>query len=320
MWPFGTGMPAVWLVLYVLTFALHALFISYVVTGTGYALVQTLRRANDPLAERIRDRLPFMLGLAITAGVAPLLFLQLLYQHRFYTANLLLGPRWGAVVPALVIGFYALYVAKAAAVTWRRLALGIGLGCFVFVAWSWTELHLVMEAEPVWRDMYAAGDRVYGTTDVWPRLMLWLGVMATLFATVAVWSAGALERQRLAVIALAGRAISGVALGWLSARGGSIDEAAGWGYVMLGAMTVEVGAWIMMWRAPGSGTVKLVAGAAAVALITGSVVREAPRIVLLEPSRPAAVEAGGFWVFVLTLVVGIAAISWIVRTVKHSRA
>jgi hypothetical protein len=61
----------------------------------------------------LKNLLPFMLGLGITAGVAPLLFLQLLYQHRFYSANLILGPRWGAVVPALITGFYALYLVKA---------------------------------------------------------------------------------------------------------------------------------------------------------------------------------------------------------------
>ena len=99
MWPFSTGHHGLWLVLYLVTWALHAVFVGYVLVGSAYALVQVLRRAEDPIAERARDLLPFMLGCGITAGVAPLLFLQLLYQERFYTANLLLGPRWGAVVP-----------------------------------------------------------------------------------------------------------------------------------------------------------------------------------------------------------------------------
>src|SRR5262245_23082266 len=95
MGPF-TGPTALWLALNIATFALHAVFASYVVAGAAYALVR-----RDELAARTRDRLPFMLGCAITAGVAPLLFLQLLHQRRFYTANLVMGPRWGAVVPAL---------------------------------------------------------------------------------------------------------------------------------------------------------------------------------------------------------------------------
>src|SRR6185295_12063024 len=155
---------------------LHAVFVSYVAAGTAYALVAAIRKTADPIAARARDWLPFMLGAGITAGVGPLLFLQLLHQRRFYTANLLMGPRWGAVVPALIVGFYALYLAKASR-RLQRLALGVGLACFAFVAWSWTELHLVMQDDPAWRAMYGAGARFYLDLAIVPRLVTWLGTM-----------------------------------------------------------------------------------------------------------------------------------------------
>lgn len=318
MWPFTGGMSAVWLALYILTFALHAVFVSYVLAGTGYALVQALRGRTDPVADQIRDRLPFLLGCGITAGVAPLLFLQLLYQRRFYTANLVLGPRWGAVVPALIIGFYALYLAKAAArLRWRRLALGTGLACFVFVAWSWTELHLLMEDEPAWREMYAAGARLYANAGVAPRLLLWLGVMAGLFAALAVWWASGAERRRLAAIALAGKLVAGIAAAWLVARGASVEAAAhGWLYLLLAAVAVEIAAWLWTWRAPDGPGVTLVAGAATAGLVAGAVVREAPRLALLDPPRVAATDAGGLALFLATLVFGALAIAWIVRTIR----
>ncbi|MBA3395890.1 MAG: hypothetical protein H0T89_24880, partial [Deltaproteobacteria bacterium] len=212
MWPFTSSTHGVWLALYIVTWVLHVVFISYVLAGSTYALVQALRRSEDPLAERVRDRLPFMLGCGITAGVAPLLFLQLLYQERFYTANLLLGPRWGAVVPALIVGFYSLYLAKAATtLRWRRLALATAVACFLFVAWSWTELHLVMRDHAAWRAMYGAGERLYGQGDVIPRLLLWLGAMPAVFGLVAIWWSTAVERRRLAVIALAGHLACGAA-------------------------------------------------------------------------------------------------------------
>jgi hypothetical protein len=93
MWPFDHG--GLVLLLYIATLALHAVFGGYVLVGSAHALVR-----RDAVAATVRDRLPFMLGCGITAGVAPLVFVQLLHQRRFYTANLLLGPRWGAVVPA----------------------------------------------------------------------------------------------------------------------------------------------------------------------------------------------------------------------------
>src|SRR5262245_13465351 len=211
MWPF-TGPNALWLALYIATFALHAVFASYVVAGAAYALVR-----RDELAARTRDRLPFMLGCAITAGVAPLLFLQLLHQRRFYTANLVMGPRWGAVVPALIVGFYALYLAKASE-RWRRLALALGVACFGFVAWSWTEIRLVMQDDAAWQAMYGAGARFYLDAAVLPRLAVWLGAMLALFATVAAWQAAPVERGRLAVLALAGLIVAGGAAAGIAFR------------------------------------------------------------------------------------------------------
>jgi hypothetical protein len=317
MWPLDSHANPVWLVLYLITFAIHVVLVGYVVAGTSYALVQALRKKDDPIAEGVRDRLPFMLGLAITAGVAPLLFLQLLYQRRFYSANLIAGPRWGAVVPALVIGFYALYLAKATVVPrLQKLALAGGLVCFVFVAWSWTELNQLAQDEPAWRAMYAAGERLYAQSGVLPRLLVWLGAMATLFATLAAW--WATDRTRLAWIGLAGRVVSAIGVALLAMHGASVVGAAhGWTYVLAIALFIEGAGWIWMLRAPSSSALSLVTGAGAAALFAGVVVREAPRLALIEPPRAAALQADGLWVFLVTAVLGIALIAWIVRTIRE---
>jgi hypothetical protein len=285
MWPFDASIESLWLALYLVTFALHAVFVSYVAAGTGYALVAALRRSADPIAARTRDWLPFMLGAGITAGVAPLLFVQLLYQRRFYTANLLLGPRWGAVVPALIVGFYALYLAKASERR-QRLALGVGLACFGFVAWSWTELHLAMLDDPAWRAMYAAGTRFYLDLAVVPRLITWLGAMLALFATVSVWPAAPGERRRIAGLALVGLTVCAVTSAVTIAIRRDFDPAHGWSY------------------------------ATALALVAGAVVREAPRLALIEQERATAAGAQGVVVFFLTFALGVAVIAWIVRTVR----
>jgi hypothetical protein len=313
-WPFDASIESLWLALYLATFALHAVFVSYVAVGTGYALVAALRRRPDPLAERVRDWLPFMLGAGITAGVGPLLFVQLLYQRRFYTANLLLGPRWGAVVPALIIGFYALYLAKASA-RWRRAALGLGLACFAFVAWSWTELHQLMLDEPAWPGMYAAGARFHADPAIAPRLAVWLGAMLALFATVAAWSAAAGERRRLAGLAIAGLAGAGLA-GVLVARAHGFDPAHGWSYLLVLATGVAGLAWAWTWRRPDGPGLAIATAAITAALVAGAVVREAPRLAMVERARDTAAHAGGLVVFGVTLALGVAAIAWIVRTVR----
>jgi hypothetical protein len=317
MWPFDASIESLWLALYLLSFALHAVFVSYVAAGTGYALVAAVRRSADPIAERTRDWLPFMLGAGITAGVGPLLFVQLLYQRRFYTANLLMGPRWGAVVPALIVGFYALYLAKASEHR-RRLALAVGTACFAFVAWSWTELHQVMLDDTAWRAMYAAGERFHFDADIVPRLATWLGAMLALFATVAAWPATATERRRLAGLALAGFIVCGITSAASVIIDREFDQAHGWTYLLAAAAVVAALAWGWTARQPDGPGLGTATSATALALIAGSVVREAPRLELLERSRATAIDSGGLPIFVLTLVVGIAAITWVVRTAARA--
>lgn len=307
MWPFDHG---VVLALYLGTLALHAVFVSYVVAGTAYVLVR-----RDAVAATVRDRLPFMLGCGITAGVAPLLFVQLLHQRRFYTANLLLGPRWGAVVPALIVGFYALYLAKTSE-RWRRIALAIGLGCFAFVAYSWSELHELAQDEPAWRDFYAAGRRVYLAGSIAPRFVVFAGAMATLFALVAAWSADEAGRRRLAVVAACGRIVSAGGAVWLWRAGFDVSgPAVAWLGVLAAATVVDAGAWAVATRRPTDRVLAVATASGTSALVAAVIVREAPRVALIEPHRLAG-EAGGAPVFAIALVAGAAAIGWIVRTAR----
>jgi hypothetical protein len=317
MWPFDASIESLWLALYLASFALHAVFVSYVAAGTAYALVAALRRSADPIAARARDWLPFMLGAGITAGVGPLVFLQLLHQRRFYTANLLLGPRWGAVVPALIVGFYALYLAKASE-RWCRLALGVGVACFAFVAWSWTEIHLVMQADPAWQAMYGAGARFYLDVAVLPRLALWLGAMLALFATVAAWQAAPAERRRLAALALAGLAIAGLTAAATIAIRRELDPAHGWTYLLAVSAIAAAAGWGWTARRPDGPGLTVATAATTAALLAGAIVREAPRLDLVERSRATAIDSGGIPVFFATLAIGIAAIAWVIRTVRRA--
>ncbi len=312
MWPFDSG--GLLLALYVATLALHAVFIGYVVAGTAFALV----RSDSPVAATVRDRLPFMLGCGITAGVAPLLFLQLLHQRRFYTANLLMGPRWMAVVPALILGFYALYAVKTPRFErYRRALLGFALACFTFVAYSWSELHELMQADSSWQAFYAAGDRVFITGSILPRLVLFGGAMATTFAMVAAWSADIAGRKQLALLAVLGRVVSLGGAIWLWRAGFDPQgPARAWAFVLIAAVVVDIGAWALMLRAPSDRLLGLATAAGASAIVAASILREAPRVALIEPTHELAANAGGIGVFAVALVVGIAAIAWVVRTVR----
>jgi hypothetical protein len=309
MWPFDRG--GVVLALYIGTLALHAVFVAYVLAGSAFALL----RRKDPIAATVVDRLPFMLGCGITAGVAPLLFVQLLHQRRFYTANLLLGPRWFAVVPALIVGFYALYLAKASD-RWRRIALGVSLACFAFVAWSWSELHELMQADPEWAAFYAAGHRWFTAATIAPRFVIVIGAMATLFVTVAAWSTDAAGRSRLAPIAAVGRVVSIVGALWLWHTGFSVEgPAVVWFGILVGAAMVDLAAWTVTWKRPTDLALTIATAAGTAALLSAAVVREAPRVALIETHAQAETSGAGY-AFAIALVIGAAAIAWVVRQLR----
>jgi hypothetical protein len=309
MWPFDHG--GIVLALYLGTLALHAVFVAYVVAGSAFALL----RRKDPITTTVLDRLPFMLGCGITAGVAPLLFVQLLHQRRFYTANLLLGPRWFAIVPALVVGFYLLYLAKASA-RWRRISLGLSLACFAFVAWSWSELHELMQADPEWAAFYAAGHRLFTAATIAPRFVIVMGAMATLFVTVAAWSTDAAGRARLAPIAAIGRLVSIAGAVWLWHTGFSIEgPAVAWFGILVGATVIDLVAWAVTWKRPGELVLTIATAAGTAALLSAAVVREAPRVALIE-THVLAETSGAGYAFAIALVIGIAAIAWVVRQLR----
>lgn len=331
-WPLdGTG--GAYLPLYLVTLLLHAVLVGYVVAGTAVTLHGAARGRSSPLTAAARDGLPLALGLAITAGVAPLLFVQLLYQHRFYTANLLVGPRHLAIVPALIVGFYALYLGKA---DWpgRRLrtsALALALLAFAFVAWSWTDVHLLMQRDPAWAELYQRASWWSGDERVWVRWAGWLAATVPSFAAVVSWQlddspAHAAARRRLGLAAAVAAGVA-LVLAWrvyvgqtdLAAAG--MERARPYLVVLVGASAVEIAAWLWCAARPDQRAAHTLATAATVAALAGGVVvREAARLHQLEPTRAAVTDAGGAWAFVVAAVVLVLALWHISRVIRNGRA
>ena len=198
--PFGLEPAAViYRVLYLLTLVVHWLLTAYVLAGslqvawaTVFPGTAPVPRGRQPLAERLRDWLPFMLSGAITAGVAPLLFVQLIYRQPFYTANLLLGWRWMVVVPVLIVAFYLLYLLKSRTMTtwplWLRgLTVAGTAACFVFVAFCWTANHLLSINAPHWATAYTGGPVVAAWWPLLARLGFWLAGTFPLMSVLAGW-------------------------------------------------------------------------------------------------------------------------------------
>ncbi|MBI4584709.1 MAG: hypothetical protein HY717_11905 [Planctomycetes bacterium] len=331
--PFSTGL---YLTLYLLTWVFHVLFMNYLLAGSFYVFGVYLSRALRPAAlaasrqgqaaERILvDWLPFALSAAITAGVAPLLFLQILYPRRFYTANLLLFHRWMAILPALIAGFYLLYLLKSRWMERRsrfiRTAASLGaLLCFAFTGWSWTENHLLSLDEPAWPAFYASRSLIYRSTEVLPRFALWTAGSFPTLAALLLWQfrfggnsveVTARDWRRLAEMALAGLALSLLAGGAYvavmerPARERLIGSMAlPYAVAALAGLAMQAAGWIFQRRRDTSSQccLVLISSGLLLSLLGIAVLREAVRLSAIDiqafyPAHEQAAGEGGLLVF-----------------------
>jgi len=371
IFPFGfPGPTAFYLVLYVATLAVHVIFMGYVLSGTavvaGSAIAGLRRRpagapagALGPVVELLRDWLPFALSAAITAGIAPLLLIQILYKRGFYTANLLLFHRWMLIVPALIAGFYLLYLLRTQWLAARpRLRVVVGalaVACFGFTALSWTENSLLARDPAAWAGLYGSGAMAYRSGEIAPRLGFWVaGTMPTMAALIGwqVWrkeklAAGSPEAPRwaaalrpLAGLALAGLALAAVAGGAYAVALGPAGQAsarspaaAPYLWAAIGGAGLQAAAWAAMlfggFRGPRRGLwLGLASVGLAVTVPSTAVVREALRIGSIEPAALAALHAeharaadvGGRWLFFVFLALNAALAAWAIRTATRKAA
>ena len=180
--PIGwSGPAAFYLLAYLLTLTVHMLFVGYVGAGTLYLTQRFIRGGaaeRDPLYATLRDWLPFILGLGITFGVAPLLFVQVLYREIFYTSRILLYGWSLGLIGLLFIGFYALYFIKSpkgqgASKPWLTTVLVITFLCFLGVALYWTAGHVLSLNNNAWISQYANERTFYLNARVLSRFAIW---------------------------------------------------------------------------------------------------------------------------------------------------
>ena len=96
-----------------LTLVLHFLLMNVILGGMLLLLFTRWQHEGDPqnaLSGPLLSKLPTAFALTINLGVAPLLFMQVLYGHLFYTSTVLMGVFWILIIPLLMIAYYGAYL------------------------------------------------------------------------------------------------------------------------------------------------------------------------------------------------------------------
>ncbi len=209
-------------VLLVLTFFLHLGFMNLTLGGTLLAAISQLASkgaADDPrtvLAARLMGINNYGISLTITTGVAPLLFVQVLYQQYFYPATILLGWIWFAFLVMLAVGYYAAYAYKFRGVpsvgrggtAWLILSAVM----FFLIAMVQVAVNLVHSRPDHWSVLADQPLRVLADPSFFPRLLHFVLAALAFSGVIAAW--WAVRQARRSVDVELNRSIAATSWRW----------------------------------------------------------------------------------------------------------
>ncbi len=345
---------AFYMTLYLLTFMIHHAMMHYVMAGSLYIAWATAfpgssatPRSEQPLALLIRDWTPFMLSGAITAGIAPLLFIQILYQKSFYTANLLLGWRWMLIIPVLIIAFYLLYLLKSSVITKWPSVVRVNLPlftalCFLFVGFCWTVNNSVGNHEENWAKIYT-DQTIPVAWSILARMGIWIaGSFATL-AVITGWQIASkknkdspengtcdLQAKQLASVSLFGLTMAGISAGiyYWSLEPGIQSALLGpsvllWLMLAIVGVIVQVLGWLFQFRNAClcRKHLTMVTTGLIAALSGTTILREVIRLQFIDihklyPLHEKSSQVGGLSVFLLFALMNTILIVYCLRLVR----
>ncbi|HEY5175757.1 MAG TPA: hypothetical protein VII95_09370 [Terriglobales bacterium] len=147
----------VWLLrtLLLLTFFLHVLFMNCLLGGTAIAAVCMMRRKTSAFSARLAGDLghilPSVFAFTITLGVAPLLFLQVMYGHLLYASSILIGVPWLAVIGLVILAYYGVYFFSIKGQEQTGPATAVLLATVAFI---YSNNFTLMLAPERWLDLY----------------------------------------------------------------------------------------------------------------------------------------------------------------------
>lgn len=349
----------VWLFhfLLVFTFILHLLFVNLTLGGTMMAAIAHLSSGGRPgdyrsvLAGRLMKINTFGISLTITTAIAPLLFVQVLYQQYFYTATILISWLWLFMLVFLMLGYYATYVYKFKGVS--DLGSG-GTGwllvsalLFLIVAMVHVAVNLVHSQPEGWAALAGNPWMVLADPAYFPRLLHFVLASLGFSGLVIAWWATrqanrGLDREINVEIAAYGWkwalwstlliVVDGFVLMLVLPRevlSGLMKG--GWATLvpLTGSIILGLGLLMMLARnrrpAEKPGLVTGTLGAMTLTLVIMAITRHQVRALYLEDFTAhfplvSAPQWGNFLLFALLLVAGLTTVVYMVRQVMVHRA
>ncbi len=167
----------------IVTFFIHLLFMNIVLGSSLIALLEVCgnhRGKGTGVRDFERDifqKLPFVIAFAVNAGVAPLLFLQVLYGNLIYPSSILMGVYWLSVIGVLIVAYYSAYLMKYkfdALGRFSHFLIGLIPLLFLYIAFVFVNNMTLMQRPSAWIAYFTnAGGTLLNLRDpiLWPRFV-----------------------------------------------------------------------------------------------------------------------------------------------------
>jgi hypothetical protein len=183
-------------VLHWLTFTLHLIAMNILVGGVLLLVISRTGPLRKHLFESLTKLFPTVLAATITLGVAPLLFLQVIYGKFFYSASIISGWNWFLIIPVVIIVYYLLYLVsmrKNLSDSARIDLLVLALIGFVYVSYTLTMISDLAEKPDLWGELYRAspagmslnpsfGETIFRWLHILAGAMAVFGIVVQLFS------------------------------------------------------------------------------------------------------------------------------------------
>ena len=150
-----------WLVtvLHLLTLTLHFFAMNILLGGAVITLWSSLRNPwGGTEAVAFSKLFPAATAATVTLGVAPLLFLQLVYPRQVYAAAMVSGWFWLFVPAAVIVAYYAFYRASFSGQRTglvNHVMLALATAGLIYVSLVYSSVFSMAEQPPLVRSLYA---------------------------------------------------------------------------------------------------------------------------------------------------------------------
>ena len=177
-------------------FALHILVINVVLGGSILLLWNRFVSNNPDQDSALAGKIPTSIALGVNFGVAPLLFMQVIYGHLFYTSSVLMATYWILVIPVIIIAYYSAYIHArkyTASAVMAKAAILVTVVFLLYIAFMQVNNMSLMTQPGKWGEYFTQrSGTILNVSDAsfWPRYLHFVLAslaIAALFSAL-VWS------------------------------------------------------------------------------------------------------------------------------------